>query len=294
MDITVIRTFLEVSVTGSFVSAAQSLFVTQSAVSLRIQRLEDELGQPLFQRSRAGAVLTPAGRAFERHAQELVRVWEAARRQVAVPEGFDQRLSLGVQDVLWPGLGAAWVGALRRAAPRLSLHLQTAASPEALVRGLVEGAVQVALTHAPTRLSGLTAERVLEDELVLVAAASGEPRYAHVDWGAEVARAQALHPPLPGDTGLTASGLTLALGPHLRDFVLAQGLAAYLPAGAVADDLAAGRLHRVPRARRYAFPAWAVWRADGASEAANVAVLQLKSVAERASSANAPATTDRA
>ena len=41
MDITLIRTFIEVANTGSFVAACDRLFVTQSAVSLRIQRLED-------------------------------------------------------------------------------------------------------------------------------------------------------------------------------------------------------------------------------------------------------------
>ena len=59
MDITLIKTFLEVSNTGSFVAACDRLFVTQSAVSLRIQRLEDSLGHPLFTRSKAGAILTP-------------------------------------------------------------------------------------------------------------------------------------------------------------------------------------------------------------------------------------------
>ena len=64
MDIALIRTFLEVAATGSFVNAADRLYVTQSAVSLRVQRLEDALGRPLFTRSKAGAELTSAGREF--------------------------------------------------------------------------------------------------------------------------------------------------------------------------------------------------------------------------------------
>ncbi|HBR38874.1 MAG TPA: LysR family transcriptional regulator, partial [Sulfitobacter pontiacus] len=38
MDITLIKTFIEVANTGSFVAASERLFVTQSAVSLRVQR----------------------------------------------------------------------------------------------------------------------------------------------------------------------------------------------------------------------------------------------------------------
>ncbi len=291
MDLTVIRTFLEVAASGSFVSAAHALFVTQSAVSLRIQRLEEELGQPLFRRTRAGAELTQAGRAFEPHAQEMIRIWEASRRQVAIPEGFDRRLSLGVQEVLWPRLGPAWIRALQQEDPRQSLDVQTGA-PERLLRGLVEGVVQVALMHAPILRPGLAAERVLEDELVLVAAGPDKPRMVQVDWGAEVARAQKLHPPLPPDGALAPAGLTLALGLDLRHLLLAGGLAAHLPRSLVAEDLAAGRLRLVQDARRYPFPVWAVWRTEDAATA-NVAVLQLKSAVESAGPPARPATIDR-
>ena len=75
MDITLIKTFMEVAATGSFVSASDRLFVTQSAVSLRIQRLEDSLGHLLFTRSKAGAILTPAGQEFERYALSLLTLW---------------------------------------------------------------------------------------------------------------------------------------------------------------------------------------------------------------------------
>ena len=54
MDTELARTFLTVIATGSFVDAAQRLCVTQSTVSARIQRLEEELGAELFARNKAG------------------------------------------------------------------------------------------------------------------------------------------------------------------------------------------------------------------------------------------------
>lgn len=84
MDLTLIRTFMEVSQTGSFLAAADRLFVTQSAVSLRIQRLEQQIGKSLFERSKAGAVLTPAGRQFQPYALNIIRTWNDARQQVAI------------------------------------------------------------------------------------------------------------------------------------------------------------------------------------------------------------------
>lgn len=74
MDITLINTFLEVASTGSFVSAPDRLFVTQSAVSLRVQRLEESLGRPWFTRSKAGAELTPAGKELESYAISMIKL----------------------------------------------------------------------------------------------------------------------------------------------------------------------------------------------------------------------------
>lgn len=54
MDFALLKTFMQVAETGSFIAASERLFVTQSAVSLRIQRLEDQLGHRLFVRSKTG------------------------------------------------------------------------------------------------------------------------------------------------------------------------------------------------------------------------------------------------
>lgn len=68
MDTELARTFLAVIAGGSFVEAAGRLHVTQSTVSMRIQRLEETLGAELFVRNKAGTTLTPSGRQFQRHA----------------------------------------------------------------------------------------------------------------------------------------------------------------------------------------------------------------------------------
>ncbi len=281
MDITLIRTFLEVSATGSFISAAQRLFVTQSAVSLRIQRLEDELGQPLFRRSRAGAVLTAAGSAFAPHAQALVRVWEDARRQIAIPAGFEDRLSIGAQDVLWPRLGFPLIDALRKVAPRLSLHA-ISDTPDRLIRALIEGAVQIAVMHAPPAHIDLTRLKLLDDELIHVSGAFAPvPAATEVefDWGADFTRARRAAHPSAQSSGAQSSGLALSLGAQARDFLLAHGHSGYLPAGAITADLGTGRLRRLRGTPAFPYPVHAVWRADHSLDAINVAVVQLKKIA---------------
>lgn len=212
MDYALIRTFLEVAATGSFVRAADRLYVTQSAVSLRVQRLEDRLGRPLFIRSKAGAELTPAGVAFERYALSLVKVWEEAKQQIAIPEGFTESLTIGAQYSLWPRLGFRWIDQLRAERPALNLRAELG-MPDRLTRFMVEGIVQTSLTYSPQIRPGLSAQKLLDEELLMVAAWPDPTlddiaaKYVFVDWGPEFVQAHALHLP-----ELTNPGLTLALG----------------------------------------------------------------------------------
>ncbi len=274
MDIALIRTFLEVAASGSFVNAADRLYVTQSAVSLRVQRLEDSLGRPLFTRSKAGAALTPAGREFERYAISLIKIWEEARQQVAIPEGFNASLSIGAQYSLWPRLGFRWIDRLRDSKPDLNIRAELG-MPDRLTRFLIEGVVQAGLLYTPQLRPGLQVEKLMEEELVLVASWINPTldlagRYAFIDWGPEFVQAHSLHLP-----DLTNPGLTLSLGALSADFVRRRNLAAYLPARYVKRYIDAGQLHLIPDAPTFPYPIWAVWREDldrELKEAASIAL----------------------
>lgn len=277
MDIGLIRTFLEVAATGSFVNASERLFVTQSAVSLRIQRLEDSLGKALFTRSKAGAELTAAGREFERYALSLIKVWEEARQQIGVPEGYTKSLTVGAQYSLWPRLGFRWIDLMQRQMPTLNIRAELGMS-DRVTRFLVEGVVQVGLMYTPQLRPGLTARRVMEEELVLAASweASLEeivPRYVFVDWGPEFVHAHALELPQ-----LTNPGLTLSLGAMAADYVVMRRAAAYLPARYIKRYLDEGRLHLVPNAPIFPYPIWSVWRDDLESDIREVAEAALVAI----------------
>lgn len=280
MDITLIRTFIEVAATGSFVGASERLFVTQSAVSLRVQRLEDSLGQTLFTRSKAGAELTPAGREFERYAISLLKIWEEARQQVAIPAGFRKSLSIGAQYSLWPRLGFRWLDRMREDMADLSIRAEVG-MPDRLMRMLIEGVVQVALMYSPQLRPGLIVKPVIEEEMIMVASWPNpnindlEGRYAFVDWGPEFVHAHSQHLP-----NLTNPGLTLSLGALSGEFIVRRKFAAYLPARYVKRMVDAGQLHLVPDAPAFPYPVWAAWRDDLDPEIARVAEAALTRVAQ--------------
>lgn len=281
MDITLLKTFLEVAATGSFVSASDRLFVTQSAVSLRIQRLEDTLGKPMFTRSKAGAELTNAGREFERYALSMIRVWEEARQQVAIPEGFTRSLTIGAQYSLWPRLGFRWIDGLQAAMPDLNIRAELG-MPDRLTRMLTEGIMHVGLLYMPQLRPGLKAEEILSEELVLVASWPTPTmdlagRYVFIDWGPEFVGAHALALPQ-----LTNPGLTFSLGAMTAEYVVNRTAAAYLPARYIKRYLDNGQLHLVPDAPRFPYPVWAVWRDDLDPAIKATAINTLQSVANAA------------
>ncbi|HBI9934024.1 TPA: LysR family transcriptional regulator, partial [Escherichia coli] len=80
MDTELLKTFLEVSRTRHFGRAAESLYLTQSAVSFRIRQLENQLGVNLFTRHRNNIRLTAAGEKLLPYAETLMSTWQAARK----------------------------------------------------------------------------------------------------------------------------------------------------------------------------------------------------------------------
>lgn len=261
MDLTLIRTFLEIAATGSLQAASERLLVTQSAVSLRVQRIEEQLGKPLFTRSKAGTELTAAGREFEPYALSLMRLWEEARQQVAVPSGFTDSLAIGAQYSLWPRLGFRVIDRLRETNPQLSLRGEIGMA-DRLTRMLIEGTLHMGLFYTPQLRPGLVAEQIMEEELVLVASWPNpslplDKHYVLVDWGPEFIRAHAQEFP-----DLQYSGVTLAIGAMAADFIRRRRGAAYLPARYVKRYVDAGVLHLVPDAPAFPYPVWMVWRND--------------------------------
>jgi DNA-binding transcriptional LysR family regulator len=259
VDITLARTFLEIVRSGNFVRAAERLHVTQTAVSVRVQTLEELLGGKLFVRSKAGATLTAAGEQFLRYAPLLVQLWERARHQVAAPPGVREVLSLGGELSLWNPFLLDWLVWMRRSTPQLGVRAQVRL-PEELMSQVAEGVIDIAVMYAPQQRPGLKIELLMKEKLVLVTTArkkSGKPRaedYVFVDWGPDFAAHHNLSFPQ-----LSNPGTYVDLGPLALQFILSAGGSGYFRTQAVAPYLRNGRLKLVRGAPEFMFPAYAVY-----------------------------------
>ncbi|MCB1744232.1 MAG: LysR family transcriptional regulator [Gammaproteobacteria bacterium] len=262
MDTEFARTFLTVIKTGSFVGAAAELHVTQSTVSSRIRALETDLGCRLLVRNKAGATLTPAGRAFQQHATKLLQTLARARHDVGVPQAFKGMLSIGARIGLWDDLLTRWLGRMAARAPDVAVRAEIGFEND-LMQQLVEGALDIAVMYTPQSRPALVVERLLEERLVLVRRGPSpdgpspeDPpqRYVHVDWGPEFyARHQThcphLHPP----------ALVVGIGWLGLEHILRYGGMGYFPARLLSRHLVEGRLETVEDAPTFTLPAYMVY-----------------------------------
>ncbi len=79
MDLSQLEVFLMVARERRFSRAAEKLYRTQSAVSQTVRKLEQEIGEPLFDRTSREGVLTDAGRVLQEYAEKLLNLRQDAQ-----------------------------------------------------------------------------------------------------------------------------------------------------------------------------------------------------------------------
>src|SRR3982751_1209263 len=100
-DIDQLGTFLAVVDAGSLTAGASRVFLSQSAVSEQMRKLEERAGQPLLVRAKAGISTTAAGDRLFAHARRLLALSEEAWRDLNGVT-LDGELRLGVTDYFRP------------------------------------------------------------------------------------------------------------------------------------------------------------------------------------------------
>ena len=205
-----LRYFKAVVEHGSFSRAAESVYVSQPALSLQIRELEDSLGSSLLERESRGVILTPLGR--EVHGQ-TVRVLDETLLLETMGKRFDEgpfRIVAGIVSTLAPYLLAGLLERLQASPSRIELDIMEAPGQE-LVASLLAGRLDAAILSLPLGLLELTERELFEDCFMLAGRAE---RLAAFRALGDTARASDL---AQSDIGPL---LTLAEGHCLGDQVL--------------------------------------------------------------------------
>ena len=258
MDIDVARTFLEIVKAGSFVRAAERLFVTQTAVSARVQNLEQQLGAKLFERVHDGVRLTSDGKRFLPFANQIVHAWDNAREELAMSFDTEDSISIGGELSLWDPYLLNWLVWMNRCRPHVRIRAEAEVA-ESLVNKVQRGLLDAAIVYSPEYSPEIQIELLMEEKLVLVTTSSTDiltsEEYIHVGWGGEfLAKHDAAFP------GLRDQSRYISFGPLALQYILRVGGSGYFRARAVEQYLEDGRLVRVGDAPEFTYPVYTVYR----------------------------------
>ncbi len=123
MSIRRLRTLVAVAEEGTFAGAAQTVFVSQAAVSMQMKSLEQEVGAPLFDRKKRPPALNPLGLALVPRAREILHAYDEMLRSVSDTGGVAGELTIGAVPTTMTGLVPKAVSGLRAAYPMLHIKV---------------------------------------------------------------------------------------------------------------------------------------------------------------------------
>ncbi len=150
MQIKQVETFYWAAKLGSFAKAARHVHATTSAVSMRIQELENRLGAVLFDRTHKKAQLTLQGRRLLPFAEQLLAASERIVRAASSTDALEGYVRVGVAEVVALGYLPSFLTEFRRRFPGIRLEIEVALS-HVLEDKLYAGKLDMAF--APCQLS---------------------------------------------------------------------------------------------------------------------------------------------
>ncbi|MBU2966766.1 LysR family transcriptional regulator [Amphritea sp. 2_MG-2023] len=148
MSIRHLKTLVAIADKGSFIEAAEAVFVTQAAVSMQMKTLETDLNMQLFDRTRRPPTLNEAGMAIVPKAREIVRHYEQFMETPAMMDKLSGQLSLGSVPTMLTGVLPTALASLRSSLPQLHISVSSALS-SSLITQVDRGAIDAAIISEP-------------------------------------------------------------------------------------------------------------------------------------------------
>lgn len=166
MEFEQLRHFREVAETGNFTRAAAGIGLSQPALSRSIARLENELGQPVFERQTRKVVLTDAGRILHERSQKILALVDDLKAEIS-DDGRTGRIRVAAIPTIAPFLLPPLLRGFSREFPQAAVIVHEDTT-ETLLKKLSEGEIDVAILARPIAPRHLEIEDLFQEELFLV------------------------------------------------------------------------------------------------------------------------------
>jgi len=168
MDDHKLRVFCTVAETKSFSKTSEIIHLTQPAVSLQIQALEEIYETKLFDRSGGNVTLTQAGELLYRYAKDILSLYASARRDMNAMMGLVKgNLAIGASSTIGNYLLPSVIVSFRKAHPRIKTNLIIGNTKHVLER-LQSGEIDIGLVEGEVSKGSLVIEKLIPDELVVI------------------------------------------------------------------------------------------------------------------------------
>ena len=169
MELEQLRHFLKVAEFSNFTRAADAIGLSQPALSRSIARLEEELGQPMFERQTRNIALTEAGQLLMVRARQILTLVDDTRAEIC-DDGQTGRIRVAAIPTIAPYFLPELLKRFRVELP-LAKVVVLEDTTENLLKKLSEGEIDVAIMARPVEARYLQIEDLFEEELLLVISA---------------------------------------------------------------------------------------------------------------------------
>ena len=182
------RVFKEVAEAGNITAAAQTLFISQSAVSQSIKQLEAELQTRLFARNSRGVTLTADGRMLYEYVRSAMGLLETGEEKLSQSRDLQMgHLTIGASDTVTSQFLLPYLDRFHRQYP--AIHIQIISGRSHKVLGLLRsGKVDIAFASTPQEGASLETFPCLATHSIFVAGAEYPCDFDHVYTLEEIAR----------------------------------------------------------------------------------------------------------
>ncbi len=168
MDDHKLKVFCTVAETKSFSKASEIIHLTQPAVSLQIQALEEIYGTRLFDRSNNTVVLTRAGTLLYKYAREILSLYSSAEKEIGEITGLVKgNLSVGASTTIANCLLPSVIVDFRKKYPKIKVNLNVG-NTKGVIEFLNSGTIDIGLVEGEVQRQKIVVEKFLTDELVLI------------------------------------------------------------------------------------------------------------------------------
>jgi len=169
MDIRNLKLFRHLAETLHFARTSQACYITPSALTRVIQRIETELEEKLFVRDNRSVELTSAGIAFKRYADDVLQRWDRLHDELSSDNALQGQLSLYCSVTAAYGILPDMMAKYRSTHPGVQIHLETGDAAKALIKLSSQDADMVIAALPDVVPKDLVFKTIFQTPLVFIA-----------------------------------------------------------------------------------------------------------------------------